>query len=107
MDVWQRGWAATGLLLGGAAILLGGTVLAVIKGAQIIGMGVQVLWAWLSYVPILAEPNPRPIPAYDFFWPVLALLGGFAVFLIGWVVIIRGASLAWPTRFDRSQRNAS
>lgn len=107
MNVWQRGWAATGLLLGGTAILVGGTVLAVIKGAQLIGMGVQVLWAWFSYVPFLGEPNPRPIPTYDFFWPALALLGGFAAFFVGWVVIIRGASLAWPTRFDRSQQNAS
>nr|WP_201469570.1 hypothetical protein [Microbacterium hydrocarbonoxydans] len=107
MNVWQRGRGATGLLLGGAAILVGGTVLAVIKGVQIIGMGVQVLWAWLSYVPILAEANPRQIPAYDFFWPVLAFLAGFAAFVLGWVLIIRGASLAWPTRFDRSQPNAS
>lgn len=103
----RRGWVATGLLLGGAAILLGGTVLAVTKGSQILGMGVQVLWAWLSYVPILGESNPRQVPAHDFFWPVLALLGGFAAFLLGWVVIIRGASLAWPARFDRSQQNAS
>ncbi|EYT59746.1 MULTISPECIES: hypothetical protein [Microbacterium] len=107
MNVQQRGWAVTGLLLGGASILLGGTVLAVIQGAQIIGMGVQVLLAWLSYVPIFAEPNPRQIPTYDFFWPLLALLGGVAAFFLGWVVIIRGASLAWPTRFDRSQQNAS
>lgn len=107
MNVWQRVWAATGLLLGGAVILVGGTVLAVIKGSQVIGMGVQVFWAWLSYVPILAEPNPRQIPAYDFFWPVVALLGGFAAFFLGWVVIIRGASLAWPNRSDRSPQNAS
>ncbi|KQQ69016.1 hypothetical protein [Microbacterium sp. Leaf320] len=106
MNVWRRGWAATGLLLGGAAIILGGTVLAVIMGSQIVGMGMQVLSAWLSYVPILAEPNPRQIPAYDFFRPVLALLGGFAAFLLGWVIIVRGVSLAWPTRFDRSPQDS-
>lgn len=107
MSVRRRGWAATGLLLGGAAMITGGTVLAVLKGAQIIGMGFQVLWAWLSYVPILAEANPRPIPAYDFFWPALALVGGLAAVFVGWVIIVRGVALAWPTRFDRSQQNAS
>lgn len=107
MNVRHRGWAATGMLLGGAALLLGGTVLAAVTASQIFGMGVQVLWAWFSYVPFLAEPDPRDIPTYDIFWPVLALLGGVAAFFIGWVVIIRGASLAWPTRFDRSQQDAS
>lgn len=88
-------------------MLVGGTVLAVMKGSQILDMGLQVLGAWSSYVPILAEPNPRPIPAYDFFWPTFALLGGFATFAVGWVVIIRGTEIAWPARFDRSQQSAS
>ncbi len=66
-------------------MLVGGTVLAAVKGAQILDMGLQVLGAWWSYMPILAEPNPRPIPTYDFFWPALALLGGFATFAVGWV----------------------
>ncbi|GEM_PF-6182828 len=54
MNVWQRGWAATGLILGGAAMLLGGTVLAVIKGSQIIGMGVQ---GALGVVQLRTDPG--------------------------------------------------
>ncbi|MDR6691176.1 hypothetical protein J2X55_002088 [Microbacterium sp. 1154] len=104
MKAGQRGMAITGLLVGGAALLVGGMVLTVVKGSQIIGMGVQVFGAWFSYVPIFGEASPKPIPAYDFFWPALALVGGLAAFFLGWVVIIRSAALAWPTRFDRSLR---
>lgn len=106
MNARQRGWAATGLLVGGAASLVGGTVLAVITGSHIIGTGAQVLWAWFSHVPFLAEANPRPIPAHDFFGPALAFLGGLAAVFLGWILIIRGATLAWPTRYDRSPQNA-
>lgn len=102
MKAGQRGLAITGLLIGGATLLVGGTVLTVIKGSQMIGMSVQVFGAWFSYVPIFTEAAPKPIPAYDFFWPALTLVGGLAAFFLGWVVIIRGAALAWPTRFDRS-----
>lgn len=102
MKVGKRGWAITGLVVGGAAFLVGGTVLTVIKGSQIIGMGAHVFGAWFSYVPIFSEATPKPIPAYDFFWPALALVAGSAAFFLGWVVIIRSAALAWPTRFDRS-----
>ncbi|MFJ4160259.1 hypothetical protein [Microbacterium testaceum] len=81
-------------------------MLLVITAAQLVGMGVEVFWAWLSYVPFFAEVDPRPIPAYDFFWPSLALVGGLAAILAGWVVIIRAVSLAWPARSDRSRRDA-
>ncbi|WP_309668665.1 hypothetical protein [Microbacterium sp. SORGH_AS_0454] len=54
--------AITGLLIGGAALLVGGTMLTAIKGSQIIGMGVQVFGAWFSYVPIFTEATPKPIP---------------------------------------------
>ncbi|MDR6098765.1 hypothetical protein QE454_002384 [Microbacterium sp. SORGH_AS454] len=62
MKAGQRGLAITGLLIGGAALLVGGTMLTAIKGSQIIGMGVQVFGAWFSYVPIFTEATPKPIP---------------------------------------------
>jgi hypothetical protein len=104
MDGWQRVLAATGLLLVGGFALVGGTALAVIKALEVLTVFLLSLWA---AGPSLFDLEPRPVPAFDFFWPALALLTGVLILLLGWVTIIRGATLAWPRRFDRSASDAS
>lgn len=98
---------ATMLFAVGSCALVGGTALAVVMATELLRMGVGTLWALLSWVPFLSEPNRHPVPEYDLFLPSLTMLVGLFVVLVGWVVVIRAAALAWPSRFDRSRGDAS
>jgi hypothetical protein len=89
------------MILIGIVALIAGTSLIVMKTLDVLSVTVSSLWA---YGPSLFQLEPRPIPPFDFLWPALAVLGGLLVFSIEWVAIIKGASLAWPHRFDRSAR---
>jgi hypothetical protein len=98
------GKLAVVLIAGGVLALVSGIGLTVMTGVAFFGMGGEVLSTWVSYVGILTEPNPRPMPSLEPFWPSAGLIAGIALFLGGWVAIIRGAAHAWPARFDRSRR---
>ena len=89
-------------LCGGALALVTGILIIVTMVLHLAGAGAAVLGAWISHVTLFAEPDPVPIPVFEFFWPSLGLVGGITLFLVGWTLIIRGAALAWPSRFDRS-----
>ena len=104
MSAWLRGLTAAGLILIGAVITAGGTWVIVAKALELLTVVMSFLWA---HGPTLFELDPRPVPQADLFWPALALIGGVLAFLVGWVAIVRGLSIAWPARFDRSQRDAS
>lgn len=65
MSAWQQGRPTTGLLIGRLVLRVAAIMLAGIEGAQIIGMGLQVLWAWFSHVSFCAKPTQ--ILTIDFF----------------------------------------
>lgn len=102
MTGWQRGSVTALLFLAGVCALVSGTVGAVVAGSEMLGMALQILLALLTYVPLLSAPNPRPVPEFDFFWPSIAVAGGVLTSSLGWVLIIRGTTLAWPRRFRKS-----
>jgi len=99
----RRALRATLVLALGATALTGGTVLTVFMAVAILRMGTQALSALWSWIPMFEITGAgRPVPQYDFFAPSLAMLGGILLVSIGWVVIIRGATAAWPDRFNHA-----
>ncbi|WP_406249908.1 hypothetical protein ACI7YT_07475 [Microbacterium sp. M] len=99
----RRALRATLVLALGATALTGGAVLTVFMAVAILRMGAHALFALWSWVPMFGIAGAgHPVPQYDFFSPSLAMLGGILLFSIGWVVIIRGATAAWPDRFNHA-----
>jgi hypothetical protein len=108
MTEWRRGTAAAALFGFGGCALVGGTTLAAFQAIQLV-MGVTG-WAWwvvLSGVrfPGGSKPKHVPFPTFDFLTPGLLLVVGVLVLLLGWVALIKAATLAWPDRRDRSIRS--
>lgn len=100
----NRGATAIVLLLTAVLARGGGTTLVVLTAYEILGAGIQLLSALLSYVPFLSEPDPRPLPPFDVLAPALVFTAGVLVFCLGWIALITGTTRAWPRRFDRSTR---
>lgn len=102
----QRGSAVAGLFVAGGGALVGGMTAAVLNAFQLLGgIAWWVWWAISARISFFGStPDPAPMPVFDFLRPGILFVGGVLVLLLGWVLIIRAATLAWPDRRDRTLR---